>query len=276
MGYPVRGGGAGAEMRRVWGLGVLVACAPPEQAPPTLDQLLRWFLVYHETGADADVDTQTAALEAAITTADGADTLIDGRLEALTEDEVATFNAEAANGPEALGLFMARPLDCTLAELEPVLQARDQRALYDGYRAYSRVYTSDFDAWQARETQRLTWDISLTGVYIVTEYDEVLRGGLRRLGGDGAGRPGLLQHTWMPEPAEFAGGNNSFEQDYQIELYWSWAGRTHHAYAIWRDVNFGGLTLEDDIVVNGILGALDDWDDRTEAWCASGLPEGIE
>ena len=65
----------------------------------------------------------------------------------------------------------------------------------------------------------------------------------------------------------------TFEQDYQIELFWERApGELVHAYGIWREMNVGGLSAEDEGFVNVTLNNMVDWDEQTVALCAEGRP----
>jgi hypothetical protein len=252
----------------------LVACAKPEPAPQDIDGLMRWFFENHAALTEVEHHDAISSLEAAIDAAGGESEKLDGSLNQLTEQQIAAVPVEGADPTSAFGLFLTRPVACTMAQLEPILYARDQNALYDAYKEYSREYTTDLEAYETRTAPTLNWDISLTAANILFgEYSEDLRGGIRWLGTNQDGRPAVIQHTYMPWPATFVNDKSRFDQDYQIEIFWQRDEAVHHAYGIWRDVHFNGVsTVEDDIVARTILTALSDWDDITERWCADGLP----
>ena len=70
------------------------------------------------------------------------------------------------------------------------------------------------------------------------------------------------------------GSDKSMDQDYQLEIYWPRGpGRVVHAYAMWRQADWGsGFTSDDEGVQRILLNNLIAWDDDTEKLCEEGRP----
>lgn len=176
-------------------------------------------------------------------------------------------------------VYLINRFTCGIDALERVLYHLDQNALYEQYDTYERTYTSDFDAYTARTTDRIDWTATLTAGNIATgAYEETLLGGMRRIAvperaeGDWADTDYLITRTWLPYPAK---GNEGleFNQDYQLEIYLPWGDdEIVHLYGIWRELRSGLLTFEDFTVMSITMTNLLAWDDTTERLCAEGRP----
>lgn len=253
----------------------LTGCKEVEPAPQDLDGLLHalWG------GYEADDDLALAELVDALHDEVGGDTfaeLEDGSLTAL--EDSAADGLPITPAPDvgaARGLYLLNVYGCDLAQLERILYHQDQGDLYDdAYETYRREYTSDLDAYIDRSAPSVSWSVELTGELVGASFTEWLDGGLRYLPDSGQG-PALLARTYMTQPSQFEeGSSKSFDQDYQIELFYERApGEVLHAYGMWRSLDMGGgLTMEDDAVVRVILNNLADWDEHTAALCAEGRP----
>lgn len=256
----------------------LLACAPPTlPAPADFDGNLRWFWAESKDAKDADVIDAAVRLQVAAK----ADTLSAdkpgrGFVTRLSADELKVVGLEATVDPaKARGFFITNVFPCTLDKLETIVSALDQKSQYpEAYDEYSRSYTSDADAYRARSTPTLTWDVTLTAKLVTAPYTSALKGGLRRVSpvmGKPAFGPLLIARTWLPAPATFKNPDpsTSFEQDYQIEVYWERApGEVFHAYGMWRDLRLGlGFTTEDNGVANTVMTGLIDWDKKTAELC---------
>ena len=258
-----------------WWLGLaLVGCRNVDPAPADVDGLLHFFWA----GWSAlDDDSLIEGVVNADFALGALDEPTDGRLTDLTPDEAAVVEVEGTPDPAlAAGFFFAAKFACSIDPLEAIVIALEQDELYEGaYDTYTRAYTSDVDAYLGRTAPTLGWDVALTSSVLGGAFDETLRGEVRRVSViDAAFGPVLVQRTWMPSPAVFEGGNRSFTQDYQIEIYWERTpGEIVHLYGLWRAFDYGsGFTQENDAAIGIVINNLKKWDEGTAELCADGRP----
>lgn len=259
-------------------LTLLAACGPATvAAPDDLDGNLRWFWANSKDAKDTDVIEAALKLQVA----GKADTLTAqkpgrGFVTRLSGDEIAVAGLKDVVDPaKARGFFITNVFPCTLDKLETIVSALDQKAQYpEAYDAYTRSYTSDSAAYTSRTSPNLSWDVTLTAKLVTAPYTSNLKGGLRRVtpaSGKTTFGPMLIGRTWLPAPATFKNPDpaTSFEQDYQIEIWWERTpGELFHAYGMWRDLRLGlGFTTEDNGVANTLMDGLVDWDKKTAELC---------
>jgi hypothetical protein len=259
-------------------LAVFTACAPPSMpAPDDLDGNLRWFWSSSKAATDAEVIEAALKLQ----TAGKADTLTPdkpgrGFISRLAPGELAVVGLEGTVDPaKARGLYVTNVFPCTLEKFTAIVTALDQKAQYpEAYDTYERTYSSDASAFTGGSATTLTWDVTTTTKLVTAPYTSSLKGGVRRVvpaAGKTPFGPLLIARTWLPAPAVFKNPdpNTSFEQDYQIEIFWERTpGELFHAYGMWRDLRLGlGFTTEDNGVANTILTGLLDWDKKTVELC---------
>ncbi len=246
-----------------------------DPAPAETDGNFRWIWLHYSDATDPEMADAVGKFRLAI----GADQISDpvrGALHRLTPEELAPVQMSGADPSKARGFYIATSFPCTLQKAEEITYALNQDQLYSGtYDAYSRQYTSDFDAYLARKASTLTWDTSIKASILGSSYTEQLHGGMRRLGETSVASsvgPALIVRTWLPSPAQFdPGSSSSFEQDYQLEIYFERSpGQLVHGYALWRQMKIGslGLTTDNDTTVNTILDNLVKWDQKTAELCA--------
>jgi hypothetical protein len=249
----------------------LLACAPKE-APTAVDGSLHWFFANFESATDEEMREAVLDLDMA-----------EGRgiVDDLTADEQATVELDPPRDIGAVtGLFLAGPVACSIEDNETVHLLLDQDGVYteatgsSSYDAYSRVYTSDADAYFAREENILWWETTYTvTVPIVgTTYTAVIEAGIRYVPeADGVG-PIVIERDHLPAPGTMEAENNDFfDQDYQIDVILpDGLGASKHAYAVWRDAVLGGLADEEDFTQTVMLDGLEDYDRDTEKVCELG------
>lgn len=250
-------------------LAVLVACKHPEPAPEAVDGSLRWFFANFETATDEEMRDALGELDFAED---------QGVLDPLTAEEQATVELDGDKDPaKATGLFIAGPMTCTFEDLEATHWYPDQEALYEDrtggerYDEYDRQFTTDLDAYLARETPYVWWETTYTVTVALSTYTAFVVAGLRYVPeADGVG-PIVIERDFMPSPAEFAGETDNYmEQDYQIEVLVPDGDTSRHAYAMWRDLRSFGIEDEDEGAQNLILDGLEDFDRDTEKVCEVG------
>lgn len=257
-----------------------VGCANVDPAPEDLDGLIHFFWNSYQEGEDAQIREAVSNLHAT-TRADELEEARDGSFSDLAASEVAVVGLEGKVDPSAArGMFLVNVIACPLESVERIVYALEQDQLYeDVYDRYERRYTSDLDAYVSRDRRSLTWEVDIAASVLGTSYEEHLKGGIRWVP---AGEPGsqfgpiLVARTWMPEPARFESDSKSFDQDYQIEVYYERApGEVVHLYGMWRQMDMGtilNLTQDNDQLVATILGNLADWDEQTGKLCKEGRP----
>jgi len=254
------------------------ACAPLEPAPSDLDGLFHYFWQKAEAGTDAELAEATTNASAAIAASD-LEAGPEGSLTDITRDEIALVGMSPAVEPSlTAGMYLAGLLPCSLDQVERIVYALDQDALYDdAYETYQRGYDGGdaaLDAYVDRESATLAWTSTIGSTLLGAEFDQVVRGLLRYVpdaGEGGVGSPVLVARYHMPSPAEFDDGSFFFDQDYQVEVYWERRpGEVVHLYGLWRRMGFGSLSTDDEGIVSLILDGLRDWDEQTAALCEGG------
>ncbi len=247
----------------------LTGCRGVDPAPEDLDGLIHFFWQNAEA---EDPDVLAGAFETLNETeGDALEDVIDGNVSRLSEEEAAMVPAVDADPEAAAGIFMLNTFACTAEELEPILVYLEQDRIREGtYDDYERVYTSDFEAWDADATEWLTWDTSIAAEVVFSSYTSELSADIRQIETELG--PAYASRAWFTEPAEFD-GNNTWTQDFQLELFYERApGEIVHLYAMWRELDVAGFSSENSGVQRQVLNGLKDWDDETEAICAEGLP----
>jgi hypothetical protein len=246
---------------------LLLACKGPDAVPDDLDSLLHFLWLHYDDGPEVMAEF----LDHLDTAVDGEH--LDGPVRGVVSDmgaeEVALLPMSHDPDPEAAnGMVLVNHLACRHADLVPVVTALDQDAKYPGsYDVYERVYTSSHELFLQGAQSSLTWTTHYETSNLLTgPFSSNLSGGVRQLVDlDG---PVLLQRSWLSEPAEFQSENRSFDQDFQVEVYWERApGEMNHVIAMWRQMDLGGVTTDDDLYVNTALKALEDWDEQTGKLC---------
>jgi hypothetical protein len=244
------------------------ACRGVDAAPADVDSLL------HALWADFDgaTDEELAATLAQVAEVVGpVSEVTDGSVSALSVDEVSAVGRVGVDPALAVGVMMQGPVACALGPFEDIVEYADQDELYPVYDSYERSYLSDLGAWQTGESDRLDWDVVFRATVLFVSYDAHLLGGLRRLPMT-EGQRGILARTWMDRPAEFD-GNQTWTQDYQVEAFWPQQdGTLGHLYGLWRDVDYGAMSMQDEDIQRIMLNSLADWDADTSKLCADGLP----
>ncbi len=253
-------------------------CRKLEPAPKELDRLFPWFFSEIDQAEPEQLAEGFRNLHAA---ADG-DTLDDtqdGTLSRLDNDALGTAEVESPDLDRAAGVYMLRPLKCSMGQLEKVLYHDDQKELYpDAYETYRRTFVTDKADYVQGAEDLLRWEVEYTATILGKSYSSEVHGTLRRVPVlDAEQSPfgqTLVARAYIPSPAVFEKDGTSLAQDYQIEMYHKIGdGEILHAYAIWRQADFGaGIDSESEGAQRLLLNNLAKWDEETEALCAEGRP----
>ena len=249
-----------------------VGCSRPDPAPDDLDGVLHFLWSGWEEGSDASLEGGIANLDAALLSLEeqGEGLPYKGTQTDLTREEIdtLTFTGGVPDPSLANGFFVGTEMACSAAEIDELFAALDQDELHPGtYDFYERVYTSDPEPYFAREVDRLTWDVEIHASPVGFDYIEFIQGGSRFLEWDGGGV--VLGRTHLIEPATEDDDNKSFDQDYQLDVYYERApGELVHLWVIWRQIDLGSYGDQDSTALIAItLGEGEDWDEDTEALC---------
>jgi len=243
----------------------LTACSAVDPAPEDLDGLLHFFW-------DQAVPGEADAIAEAVNNTDAALTEIPlrGAQTRLTAEQIADLPIDPMPDPAlANGFFIATELGCTSEEIDQVFTALDQDEQYPGnYDSYERSYTSDEAAYRNGEVDTLSWQVEIGASPAGFDYIEHIEGQLRRVPGGPAGDI-LVARTWLTEPATEDDNNRSFDQDYQLDVYYERTeGQSVHLYGIWRQIDLGVLGDQDsNAVVAVTLSESEKWDEHTAELC---------
>ena len=112
-----------------------VGCRKVVAAPTELDAVLHYLWSHAADGSDREV---ADGLENAFIALDGDQIeLVEGSVSDLTAAEAAEVGI-SLDPAEATGGFVARPVACTMAQIETLLSHTAQDEIYDAYDAYAR------------------------------------------------------------------------------------------------------------------------------------------
>lgn len=260
-------------------LACLGGCKAVEPAPEDLDGLFHYFWAQHDDGPDEGL-AEALVNFSALVDEDydlDAEEVYDGTLSDITQEQLDQVGMRDDADPSVnAGMYLINDLACTLDQVEQIVSSLDQFDLYEGaYDAYDREYTSDLDEYLARSEPHLTWISHIDATLMGASYHEDVHGDLRFVPElDAEQSPFgwfLVARYHMPEEAEFGNDDFFFTQDYQLEIYYERsAGEVIHLYGLWRHMGFGEASTDDEAIQRLVLNGLADWDDQTEALCASG------
>ena len=247
-----------------------------DPAPQDLDGLARWF--WQHLDDEDPGELQEGALNV-FTALDGKgyEWPLNGTVSTLSTDELGLVGHGDESTDELFGVLMTNEMPCSTADLEYQIYSPDQAEMHPGtYVSYDREYTSDREAYEARETDWLEWRSHYVVDATGTDYEADINGWLRyveEIPGHGRGGPLLVARGVLAEPAPFGDSDTrGIFQDYQLEVYLpSGPDSTYHFYAIWREMVFlGSATMADEAVQDFVLDGLYDWDGDALDYCGGG------
>ncbi|MEC7988254.1 MAG: hypothetical protein VX278_24015 [Myxococcota bacterium] len=252
---------------------VLFACKGVEPAPEDIDSLNRYLWRHFDDENGLALQEGIRNLHA-IMDADNFEERIDGSISNLVQDDLAMVGKEDNDASLLSGVYFVSKVNCSIPGIEPNVYATNQDELHpDTYIRYSRTYTSDFDAYVNRETDRLTWDTTYEIEGFGYAYEASLSSGMRYVPAqsDGDHADMLITRTVLQEPAYFDedSTDRGMFQDFQMELYYQLdSGDSFHLYAIWREmILFGDVSFESESAQRLVLDGLADWDTDMENNC---------
>lgn len=257
-------------------LALLAACpSPPRaEAPEDLEGLARFFFTDQLTASDEELDEAIGNAQTVLSDLLDGEPHKVGALKLL--DEEALEAAEVSGGDPSLapGMFLVKRFRCELGVLAEILTHPDQPAVHPGvYDSYERDFDDDRDAWLDGGEGVLRWKVTYEATPTATQYRAKTRSGVRHVPKvESSVGPSLVQRTVLREPATFVGepDNHVFDQDYQSEVFIDVGdGEVLHFYSLWRFMQLGIVSIHDDVFVDFQLDGMIQWDDQTEAACAT-------
>jgi hypothetical protein len=211
---------------------------------------------------------------------------VDGGHDPLSREDLTgltftTPDGEPTDAPDPSGaraLYLVDRLGCSLEAYERILVHPDQNELYGKYDAYSRTYDIDRERFTSGRTDRISWSgeivtsIPLNGAYTYRFRSETRRFLVPEGLGLPAG-PAFASRTWLPFPAAWDAGDNSFDQDYQLELFVPLDDASLlHVYPVWRQMKTSIGDMDTPFVASTTLLQMGLWDDQTTRLCEEGRP----
>ncbi|MBI5495299.1 MAG: hypothetical protein HY904_09730 [Deltaproteobacteria bacterium] len=251
-------------------------CRVTRPIPDDQDALVRFLWTNFDAATDDEIHQAVTKLHGLV----GGDTLtrsISGTMADLSSDELATVSMTDRDAGRATGLLLLDPMDCTVDHAEKITTYANQMDLYPGvYDTYSRTYLSSMADYLARTTLAVDWSIESTGTLLGSTYRMHYAGGNRWVApqaGSAAIGGILLNRSWMRSPGEFDDSTRGMDQDYQVEVYYEREpGKVLHVWGDWRQAKMGTFTNDDQIVLEVMLGNMEDWDNQTRQLCSEGRP----
>ncbi len=255
---------------------LLLSACKVEPAPEDLDGLAHWFWQHLDDEDSAALQEGAVNLYAAL---DGAsfEGPLYGTISTLSIEELGLVGHGDESNAEVYGVILANDMDCSTAGLEYQIYSPDQAEMHPStYVSYDRVYTTDRDAYEARENDWLEWQSRYVVEGLGANYSATINGGLRYvadLDDHEYGGPVLVARGVLDEPAPFGDSDTrGIFQDYQLEIYFPMdTDRTMHVYAVWREmVYLSSATFGDGNVQDFTLEGLYAWDEDAMDYCGVG------
>jgi hypothetical protein len=255
----------------------LLTCAcGVDAAPAKLVNLSPW-LFNHYDGSDEDLAKGVVALAGTVTEVDE-DHPIKSEVGRLSAADIASLGLPKRDVSRARPMVLVTLLHCNMTQIRALVTDPDQNNLYaDGgtqpYDSYDRKFDTPRADFLAGKSPRLDWTTILSATQLGTTFTENLRGGVRTVPdlGKEASPFGsaLYARTFLTKPAVSTDPDKSWDQDYQIEVFFERKpGRVIHLFAAWRHIDFGALTTDDDSMITLMLNNFEKWDAQTHKHCA--------
>ena len=252
---------------------VMFSACKVEPAPEDLDGLAHWFWQHLDDESPEALQAGAVNLYAALDGA-GFEGPLNGTITTLSADETGQVGHGDDNRDDLYGVFMANDIDCSTELLEYQVYAPNQDEMHPGtYVSYDREYTSDLEAYQARETEWLSW----SSLYVVADtgvsYEATILGTMRYVPeiDDSLGGPLIVSRGVLEAPAYANDAQDrGMFQDYQLEVYFPRGDQTLHMYAMWRDAVFFGMDFGNGGMQTFVIDGMHDWDEDSEELCGVG------
>jgi hypothetical protein len=227
-------------------------------------------------GTDDDaVRSATANFEAVL--AQAGNLPVQVKIGRLTKADLASIGMESQDPAAAQGMLVITQLDCSLDDVQKLLVAKNQPALFPGaFDTYERTYQTDVNAFLSGGSRKMEWSTTYSASALGATYESTILGSARRVPGAASdGGPVLIGRLYQNAPARITkGSNTAYEQEYQVALYYPRGPKSVvHFYAKWQQLHVQGLTSDSEFYIASSLGNLIDFEVRTSKLCRDGNPQ---
>jgi len=250
---------------------ILVTCNKVEPAPADIDGLSHFFWQQFDLEDDSQINAGILNSFAAIDP-DNLQEPLRGTVSNLSKEELALIGKESQDPNAMSGIFFANIVHCPLDAIEKGVYAANQDERHDGdYEEYQREYTSDLEAYENREVNRLTWQTNYTVSYLNKPLSVEINGDLRYVSESTEQQePVLLSRGILQENAYLGNSDTTgMFQDYQLEIYFPISqNESVHFFTIWREmVIAAGFDFSTKGMQDFVLDGMIEWDLDTEEEC---------
>ena len=252
---------------------MLLSCKAVEPAPEDLDALALYFWRNFQEEETTNLQAGIESLHT-VMNVDALTELIDGSISSLSQEDLDNLGRENQDAGSLSGVFFINKVQCSVAGIEPNVYNLAQDELHpDTYDDYNRSYSSDVDAYIAREEEFLSWDTTYDISGFGYDYTAFLESTLRFVPkeDDQDFADMIISRTILKEPAYFDedSTDRGLFQDFQMEVYYQLdSGASLHLYTIWREMTlFGETTFASESAQRLVLDGLSDWDNDIEEHC---------
>jgi hypothetical protein len=261
-------------------LSSLIACRGAEPAPAELDDLMQFVWLRFNTNDGDDAAIQDAELRDAVVRLDAALGDLTEPQQGLLSDPTAEMAARVGQTDQgdqlilAQGMYIANITSCSMAQnIELTLATNADELRPTTYVDYSKVHSTDADAFEAGTSNAQQWQTTYTVKPLTEAYTAIITGRSRRVVANNAEDSPFgdlfMTQVVLEQPATFdsEGTSSKFTLDYQLEVYWEKDGAVRHAYAIWRRMALGITSSQDQIFIDTQLDGMLDWESDANAMC---------
>jgi hypothetical protein len=251
---------------------ILVACNKVEPAPADIDGLSHFFWQQFDLDDDDQLNAGISNSVLAIDP-DNLQEPLRGTISNLSPEELSLIGKEDQDPNAMSGIFFANIVHCSLEDIEKAVYATNQDERHDGYEEYNREYTSDLNAYQSREVNRLTWQTNYTVNYLNKPLSVEINGAIRHVTGSAESaeqESSILARGVLTDDAYLGDSETTgMFQDYQLEVYFPISqNESVHFFTIWREMVIGaGLDFSTEGMQDFVLDGMIEWDLDTEEGC---------
>jgi len=267
-----------------------LGCRKLDPVPADADGAAAWLYEHQEDGTPEEIDLATGNLVDALDL-DALEEPFEGLLVPLDADAVAAVGREAVEAlPEdeqadvddddldagtyvrladQQGMITATVIPCDVEATAAVFVRVDQDVIHGGYDAYDRTWQTDGDAYLDGSADDLSWRTEYTVSVLGSTYDATILGQIRRVEPEEADAV-VVARAVLPEPGTFSRGGQYFRQDYHLDLFLPHGdGETLHVFAVWRDMNIGGIHSSNAAYISTVSARFVDSDEEIGALCSA-------
>jgi hypothetical protein len=236
--------------------------------------------VNYDSLTDSDVHDGVRNLDTEVSTLERENKIpLMAKLDDLQRSEIEHMGLPASTDPTlAQGMVVITTMPCTLEQVEAIIVGDDFGQQFPNvYDSYTRNYTTSIDDYLSRKTNTVSWITTYQATLLGDRYTAEVKGEARWVPadeGDVPNGPVLIDRAVLMKPGVFEGSSSkSFLQDYQVDVFYERApGLVVHMFAVWRQMNVGTFSTDDDMLINISLANFVQWDQDMSKLCGQSPP----